>query len=438
MSAASASLASALTTSASSSSSSLTNDDALKEFRPPQSPLLLLGCEETIPYRLLLLEAFLRRHAHISAKVLPVFIRLVSASASSWNQALTLIIAWCAGAGTAASGNVHLLPASYRRKLLQAVLEAASSTSTSSLDGDDADSLDESLLDEIAALLAKETLEKSRDENNTDDLSEARRLKTVSYLQVLPGCEQPVVTLVNVANDVLAGGTGLAAWTAGFALGADAANGTLWTHVGENSTVLELGAGTGAASVAICRYAPRGTRVFITDGDEDALANLRGNLECNAIRTSDGTSTDDDGVVTTRLAWPDVPDGPPPTLPTALHHRWNDTCSAGGSRLVLGADITYEPASFPGLCRLLHYLLVDSKSTAILYCTERNADTMSKLRDAIAGAHMTVASEHAYVGQHGGVGCYVGVGTDSTEVVRVLYVTCKETRRDDADADDER
>ena len=49
---------------------------------------------------------------------------------------------------------------------------------------------------------------------------------------------------------------------------------------------------------------------------------------------------------------------------------------------------------------------------------------------------MTVASEHAYVGQHGGVGCYVGVGTDSTEVVRVLYVICKETRRDDDDDDE--
>ena len=177
----------------------------------------------------------------------------------------------------------------------------------------------------------------------------------------------------------------------------------------------------GAAGVALCRFAPENTRIVVTDGDAEALTNLRVNLERNGIRCiePEQESGESNSVVVTHLAWSDGINGSEnaSTLPDALLQTWNDA----SIRLVVGADITYEPAPFPRLCGVLRQLLQPVDSTAILYCTERNMETMARLREAIRDAALTIAEEHVHAPPKTQ---YIGVG-QADEVVRVLQITSR-------------
>ena len=94
--------------------------------------------------------------------------------------------------------------------------------------------------------------------------------------------------------NLLAGSTGCAAWEAGLAL----AEATLSRpDVYACRRVLELGAGAGAATVALARAAP--AQLLATDGSAAALANLRHNLEATDITLSQPDA----------VAFPDLAEG---------------------------------------------------------------------------------------------------------------------------------
>lgn len=346
--------------------------------------------------------ALLRRHAPPAALVAALVEDAPGedGDAGGW---VAWVLGWCAQSGREGT---HELPRAYKRKVLQRAMDVL------------AESQGE-VPDELADAVGMAVMGPDDD----DDAS----FKTVSFVQA-----DHNITELRVADNVLAGGTGLSPWTAGFALGDDATSGALWKLAGWNGdctiregAVLELGAGTGAAAVALCRHAPPDVRVLVTDGDADALHNLHSNLARNGVdaaladRDTDRARGARAAVLT--LAWPDAAHEEV-AMPSNLKQLW-PTASSETPRLVVGADITYEPASFPGLCALLRRLLAappsaTAPSTAVLYCTERSADTMASLRDAVRSAPLALQSEHVHVPTPSH---YVGMA-NTTEVVRVLVI----------------
>ena len=85
-------------------------------------------------------------------------------------------------------------------------------------------------------------------------------------------------------------GTGWAAWDAGFVLGEIVLE---RPELFRTKSVVELGAGVGIAAVCLMRHASPASMV-LTDGDEDALGNLRHNLCANKVLEVTSLTTDDD------------------------------------------------------------------------------------------------------------------------------------------------
>lgn len=93
--------------------------------------------------------------------------------------------------------------------------------------------------------------------------------------------ENQLVT-VRVSLNLFEGGTGCTTWSAGFYL-AEFALTNPEIFVGKR--VLELGAGAGVLGVVISRL-PGVKELILTDGNEETLENLRGNLRLNGVETS--------------------------------------------------------------------------------------------------------------------------------------------------------
>ncbi|GAQ79932.1 hypothetical protein KFL_000420040 [Klebsormidium nitens] len=87
---------------------------------------------------------------------------------------------------------------------------------------------------------------------------------------------------VRVSLNLFEGGTGCTTWSAGFYL-AEFALTHPETFAGKR--VLELGAGAGVLGVVISRL-PGVSDLVLTDGNEETLENLRGNLSLNEVETS--------------------------------------------------------------------------------------------------------------------------------------------------------
>jgi hypothetical protein len=113
------------------------------------------------------------------------------------------------------------------------------------------------------------------------DLHRDRASGADSEVDAKPASRQLVT--VRVSLNLFEGGTGCTTWSAGFYLAEFAL-----THpeMFAGKRCLELGAGAGVLGVVLARL--RGVReLILTDGNEETLENLRGNLVLNGVDNSD-------------------------------------------------------------------------------------------------------------------------------------------------------
>jgi hypothetical protein len=114
------------------------------------------------------------------------------------------------------------------------------------------------------------------------DLHRDRACRADSEVDAKPQSSHLVT--VRVSLNLFEGGTGCTTWSAGFYL-AEFALTHPETFAGKRC--LELGAGAGVLGVVLARL--RGAReLILTDGNEETLENLRGNLTLNAVGNLDG------------------------------------------------------------------------------------------------------------------------------------------------------
>ena len=201
----------------------------------------------------------------------------------------------------------------------------------------------------------------------------------------------PVV--VAASRDFLAAGTGGAVWRAGGALAAALlARPTLV----DGKALLELGCGCGLAGAAVAvaagwvedggggggdattpRLAP--ASLTLTDGDPGALAIATATLAANGVR----------GVEVGRLAWGGGGGGGE-SAPPLDHHHHHHHHHSDAPRLVIGADIMYDPVAAPALADLLARLLSVPGSAALLAGVERAEATVDAYTRALSAAGVTV------------------------------------------------
>lgn len=208
--------------------------------------------------------------------------------------------------------------------------------------------------------------------------------------------------IVAASRDFLAAGTGGAVWRAGGALAAALlARPTLV----DGTALLELGCGGGLAGAVIAvaagwvengggggggdttppRLAP--ASLTLTDGDSGALAIATATLAANGVR----------GVEVARLAWGGGGGGNDSASPPLDHHH-----PSAPPRLVIGADIMYDPEAAPALAGLLARLLSVPGSAALLAGVERAEDTVYAYTRALAAAGITVQRQCPPLAEGGG------------------------------------
>jgi hypothetical protein len=126
---------------------------------------------------------------------------------------------------------------------------------------------------------------------------------------------------------------------------------------GENTLVIELGAGCGLLGLAVASLVP-GATIRITDGDAHVLSRLRKNLALNSF----DSGTD---VAIAELDW----SSPRPFIASLGSQTFKKVA-------LLAADVTYDPASLPFLVSALAALLALAKDAkGYLAATIRNSET---------------------------------------------------------------
>ncbi|QLQ79965.1 hypothetical protein HG537_0C06140 [Torulaspora globosa] len=140
--------------------------------------------------------------------------------------------------------------------------------------------------------------------------------------------------------------------------------------VAERSRVLELGAGTGLVSAALClKYADRLDKVYVTDGDSQLTTQLARNFQLNEIDTSK---------VHFQRLW------------------WNDDAVPNDIDLVVAADVTYDSTVIPHLCQCIQQCLSNPTCKACLVsATVRNEETIAAFEKCITslGLHCRIVSD---------------------------------------------
>lgn len=128
--------------------------------------------------------------------------------------------------------------------------------------------------------------------------------------------------------------------------------------IAEKSRVLELGAGTGLVSAALClKYPDRLDKVYVTDGDSQLTTQLARNFRLNEIDTSK---------VDFRQLW------------------WNEDAVPDDIDLVVAADVTYDSTVIPDLCRCIQQCLSHPRCKACLVSAAvRNEETIGAFENCI-------------------------------------------------------
>lgn len=221
------------------------------------------------------------------------------------------------------------------------------------------------------------TLPRSRPEI---DLSKT----TVSYFPPVSYDEDVPPIKIHEAKKIIGSGpnTGLRTWEASLRL-------AHFLHskpeLVRGRSILELGAGTGFLSIFCAAYLSP-SHVLVTDGHEDVLASLQENIASNAsLFGAAATETpvtqklfwgdrDDVNAISPRLTQyqqgrePDLANHPAATSPIQPNRNYD---------LILGADITYDPAACLALASTLSILAThNSAATILISATQRNLETM--------------------------------------------------------------
>ncbi|QLL32446.1 hypothetical protein HG536_0C06150 [Torulaspora globosa] len=132
-----------------------------------------------------------------------------------------------------------------------------------------------------------------------------------------------------------------------------------FNFIAEKSRVLELGAGTGLVSAALClKYPDRLDKVYVTDGDSQLTTQLARNFQLNEIDTSK---------VDFRRLW------------------WNEDAIPDDIDLVVAADVTYDSTVIPDLCQCIRECLSYRTCKACLVsATVRNEETTAAFENCLA------------------------------------------------------
>lgn len=172
---------------------------------------------------------------------------------------------------------------------------------------------------------------------------------------------------LHCSDNMLKGNTGCHEWEAGFRLAELLLNAP---HLIKDSCILELGAGTGQASIVAHRIGAK--RVICTDGDACALENCRKNMKMNGIESPDCRL----------LRWEDDN----LTNEDQIYYKASD--------VVIAADIVYNPDIIPSLLSILCRLMNEKKtsSQALIVTTVRNETTLQAFVEA-ADSHPLLALE---------------------------------------------
>ena len=210
---------------------------------------------------------------------------------------------------------------------------------------------------------------------------------------------------VRLCSDFLAGDTGCTVWPAALALGLALVNGRAPEAV-HGRAVLELGAGTGVLGALLARApATAPSSLTLTDGDAAALANAAQTVAANGFTPV---------VVGGEEAGVSPP--PPPPLPSVRLARlaWSAHPPAGlvpslpppGGLLVLGADVSYDPAGVGPLAACVAALLRAGGpgAAALIAGVRRTATSAAAFEAAAEGAGLGVERWRVVGGEEGGGG----------------------------------
>ena len=154
---------------------------------------------------------------------------------------------------------------------------------------------------------------------------------------------------LHVSHDMLAGGTGLYQWEAGFVLSEFIFSNT---ELFKGRRCVELGCGVGMAGVAAARAGA--ARVLCTDGDAETLENCKLNLRLNNVLTTGercATASGWEVASVHRLQWEDDDTR---LLPVSDD---NNLPPRQKIDVVFGADLTYDPLNVLPLLKILKKLL---------------------------------------------------------------------------------
>lgn len=181
----------------------------------------------------------------------------------------------------------------------------------------------------------------------------------------------PTITLLESRNLIAAAGTtGLRTWEAALHLG-----NYLCTNASlvNGKSILELGAGTGYASV-LCSKHLGASHVLSTDGSDDVVSSLSTNFYLNGLQ--DVTTIEGK-----ELKWGHA-------LVGGEHPQWN----AGRQiDLVLGADLTYDASNIPALVATFGELFdLYPEVKIIIAATIRNPTTFQRFLETCRGRRYVV------------------------------------------------
>ncbi|KAM0755984.1 hypothetical protein T439DRAFT_17368 [Meredithblackwellia eburnea MCA 4105] len=180
------------------------------------------------------------------------------------------------------------------------------------------------------------------------------------------------VTTLEEGKRISEGTTGLRTWHACIALSNHLIHDP--SLVTSSDSIIELGAGVGLLSLVAAKLnqSSKSSKIIATDVDEGVLQRLEKNVELNNLETQ---------VKVSQLNWNWASN--PGSLPE-LENWKSKHLANGSSRLILGADIVYDPTLAKDLASTLAVLLqedsasesiVRPKPLALIACTIRNEST---------------------------------------------------------------
>lgn len=207
------------------------------------------------------------------------------------------------------------LALTYQRRVLQALLRAA--------EEDECE-----LAEDLTEMFTRAQL------NGTRGGDPSWAYKTFVYLDDAPATAAPTPGFVSLwcSQNIIAGSTGCHEWSAGLRMAEFClSNPDLF----RGKSCIELGCGTGVVGVALARAGA--SPLLLTDGNAEAVANCCRNLALNGVEVQ--SEEDAHGTQVMQRVWDE---------------DWSGTAAPD---VLLGADVMYDPGSFPALATCMKQLL---------------------------------------------------------------------------------